>query len=251
VTHENDGLESILRSALAEHTALGVPGRSAAVSEQVRAGLASAAGRRRHRGRRLGLALVVVAVVLAIAAGAALATGVLNRDIIPVPVSVWQQHFQQQHHGTTGKGSAAPGQPATLAEAQRRAGFRVHTLKGVTGAELTRVTATTVTFRDGSQEPEVTVDYQLGDVAISIIEVKDPNPTAPFEVPGVAPSAIRTIDGAQYLFGTDSAGQVTYVQFKTTDGIVFSVNFYGPSYGPSGKGSIDPRFATDVIRHIG
>jgi hypothetical protein len=138
-----------------------------------------------------------------------------------------------------------------LAEAERRAGFRVHTLRGVAGAELTRVTTATVTFRDGSQEPQVVVDYRLGDVTISIVELKDPNPAAPYEIPGGSPSAIRTIDGARYLFGTDPDGEVRYIQFKRTDGIVFSVNFYGPTQpGSNGPGAVDPQLATNVIRHI-
>jgi hypothetical protein len=84
------------------------------------------------------LALVAAATALAVAAGAALATGVLNREIVQVPPSEWLQHFQEQHHGSAGKGAAAPpGEAATVADAQRRVGFRVHTLNGVAGADLT------------------------------------------------------------------------------------------------------------------
>ena len=248
-----DGFESLLRSAMLEYAVQGVPGPSEAARRKVLAGLAGARRRRRH-GRRLVLALVAAAVVVAIATGAALATGVLNtRDIVQVPADVWQQHFQQQHHGDAAKGTAGPGQAGTLAEAQRRAGFHVHTLQGMAEAQLTGVTSSTVTFRDGSKEPEVVVDYRLGDAIISVIEVKDPNPTAPFEIPNAPPGAVRTIGGEQYLFGTDSAGEVRYVQFKTTDGIVFSVNFFGPPDASSsvGPGGVDPQVATDVVRHLG
>ena len=109
MTRADDGMEPVLRAALEEYTAQGVPGPSAAVREKVRAGLASGAGRRRRRGRRLVLALVAVAVAIALATGVAIATGVLTQPIVQVPASVFREHFQAQHHGSTGKGSVGPG----------------------------------------------------------------------------------------------------------------------------------------------
>lgn len=250
--HMDDAMDSLLRTALAEYAAAGVPGRSAAVGRRVHARVAAGAGRRRTPGRRVVLALVAAAVALALATGVALAaTGAFKTQrIVQVPAALWQQHFAEQHHGVSGKGSAGPAQEATLAEAQRQAGFRIHTLDGL-GARLTRVTYSTVTFRDGSQEPEVVVDYAVGDVTVSLVELKDPNPSAPYEIPNARPGAVRTINGAQYLFGTDPDGRVRYIQFKTPDGIVFSVNFYGPPYPDNtGPGGVDPQLATNVISHI-
>lgn len=251
--HEDDAMDAVLRAALEAHTARAVPGPSAAVRERVRAGLEPRAGRRLPRGRRLVLGIVAVAIALALATGVAIAAGVLNQPIVQVPADVFRQHFQQQHHGTAGKGSVGPGQTASIDEAGRRAGFRVRTLKGVDGAELTQVTVSSVTFRDGSREPEVEVDYRVGDVTVSATQVKDPRPNAPFEVPSLAPNMrLETIDGAQYLFILDATGAVRAVQYKTADGIVLSVNFFGPPYpGTTGPGGADPKFAEDVIRHLG
>lgn len=246
--HGDGGMDQVLRAALDAYTARAVPGRSAAVRERVHAGLAP-----RRRGRRLALALVAVAVALALATGVAIAAGVLNQPIVQVPADVFRQHFQEQHHGTAGKGAAGPGQPATIDEAGRRAGFRVRTLRGMEGAELKGVTVTNVTFRDGSREPEVEVDYQVGGVTVSATQVKDAHPGAPFEVPSLAPNMrVETIDGAQYLFIRDTNGAVRAVQYKTGDGIVLSVNFFGPPYpGTAGPGGVDDQLAMDVIRHLG
>ena len=251
MSSEDQALEQLLRSALAEDAARAIPGPSSEVRRRVRAGMER---RRRRPGRRLVLALVAVAAALALATGVAVATGVVNQRIVEVPRDVWLQHFAQQHHGTTGKGSAQPLQPASVAEAQRRAGCHVHTLNGLQGAELTSSYSTTVVFRDGSVEPEVELEYRVGDVRVIIVEVRDPNPGTPLEVPGVLrpPSHIETIGGSQYLFGEASNGQVFYVQFKTTDGIVFSVNFYGPpSASAGGPGPVDHDLAANVVRHIG
>jgi len=251
--HEEDGMDAVLRAALEAHTARAVPGPSAAVRERVRAGLEPRA-RRRPRGRRLVLGIVAVAVALALATGVAIAAGVLNQPIVQVPADVFRQHFQEQHHGTAGKGTTGPGtQTGSVDEAGRRAGFRVRTLRGVDGAELTQVTVSSVTFRDGSREPEVEVDYRVGDVTVSATQAKDPQPNAPFEVPSLAPNMrVQTIDGAQYLFILDATGAVRAVQYKTADGIVLSVNFFGPPYpGTTGPGGADPNFAEDVIRHLG
>jgi len=117
---------------------------------------------------------------------------------------------------------------------------------------VTKVTWTTVTYPDGLREPQVVVDYRVGDYIVAVVELKDPNPSAPYEVPGAPRLAVQTIDGSQYLFGSDSEGRVVYVQFKTVDGIVFSVNFYGPPYPPdtTGPGGADRQFATDIVRHL-
>jgi hypothetical protein len=71
------------------------------------------------------------------------------------------------------------------ADVQRQAGFHVHTLGGVAGAELTNATWSTVTISAGSTEPEVVLEYRLGDFILGVVELKDKNPPAPFEVPTV------------------------------------------------------------------
>lgn len=210
--------------------------------------------RARLRLRGKLLALVVAVIALLAATAVALATGVVHlptRAIVQEPAAVWRQNFAQQHHGTTGKGSAGPSQEGTVAEVQQQAGFRVHTLKGVTGAEVTRATWSTVTFKDGSAEPEVVLDYRMGDFIVAVVELKDANPATPYEVPTAQRSFVQTIDGAQYLFATDGTGSVVYVQFKTTDGVIFSVNFFGPPYPNGvGPGGADRQFATNVVLHL-
>jgi len=208
--------------------------------------------RLRLRGKLLALAIAVIALVAATVV--AFATGVVHlptRAIVQKPAAAWQQDFSQQHHGTTGKGSAGPAQGGTLADVQRQAGFHVHTLSGVAGAELTNATWSTVTFRDGSTEPEVVLEYRVGDFILGVVELKDKNPAAPYEVPTVQHGYVQTIDGAQYLFATDGTGSVTDVQFKATDGVIFSVNFYGPRYpNASGPGGASRQFATNVVLQL-
>jgi len=208
---------------------------------------------RRHLNRRLFLAVLAAAVALAMATGAAFAAGLLTtRPISEVPAAIFQQHFQQQHHGTTGKGSAGPGETGTLAGAQQRAGFQARTLKGIPGVKLNRVTSNTITFRDGSREPMIELDYELGDVRVIATEIKDPHPDAPFEVPILSPNMrIERIDDSQYLVIADETGKVRDIQFKTSEGIVFSVNFFGPPYPNTvGPGGVDVEFARNVIRHL-
>jgi hypothetical protein len=252
MSRDDEALERALRAALAAHVADAVPGPSQAVRRRVWDGLALRR-RSRPRGRRLVLALVAVVVLLALATGVGLATGLLNQPIVELPRSVWLQHFAQQHHGSTGKGSAGPGQVTDLAEAQRRAGFHVHTLNGVPGARLTQVTSNVVTYRDGSKEPEVILRYAVGSFTVDVIELGDPNPKQPFEIPALTTPNMRveTIDGAQYLFLDDSQGGVRDVQFKSADGVVFSVNFFGPTVSSRiGPGAADHQLASDVVLHL-
>jgi hypothetical protein len=255
VTHEHDGLEPMLRAALDDYASHGIRGRRPAVRDRVLAG-ATPRARRSRRVRRVVLALAVVAALLALATGAAIAAGVLTQPIVQVPVEVWQQHFAQEHHGSTGKGTIQPAQVSGLAEAERRAGFHVRTLQGVDGAELVQVTSGSVVFQDGSREPEVDLEYQVGDTRVSVTETRDPHPNTPLEVPGLAPNMhIETIGGSQYLFQLDTydPAEVRDVQFKTTDGVVFSVNFFGPHHpdNPSGgPGGVDHAFAVGAVRGL-
>jgi hypothetical protein len=254
VSSEDEAMEEMIRSALIEHVSEGIPGPSHEVRRRVRAGMALRARSGRRRMVRVVLVVVAVAATIAIATGIAVATGVLNQPIVHVPADVWLKHFSEQHHGTTGKGSGQPGRPTTVTDAERRAGFHVRTLNGVAGAELTGVTSTTVTYRDGSNEPEVELTYVVGTVTVSAVEVRDPSPRTPLEVPGtlIPPSHVETIGGAQYLLGEDQTGHVRYIQFKTTDEVVFSVNFFGLPYpGTTGPGGVDPKMAVDVVRHLG
>lgn len=62
---------------------------------------------------------------------------------------------------------------------------------------------------------------------------------------------IDRIDDSEYLVIADETGKVRDIQFKTSDGIVFSVNFFGPPYSNTvGPGGVDVEFARNVIRHL-
>jgi hypothetical protein len=98
----------------------------------------------------------------------------------------------------------------------------------------------------------IELDYELGNVKVSATEIKDPHPDASFEVPSLSRNMrIERIDDSQYLIIGDDTGKVRVMQFKTSDGIVFSVNFFGPPYpNTKGPGGVDIEFARNVIRHL-
>jgi hypothetical protein len=254
VSREDEAMDRLLRTALTDDAADAVPGPSEPFRRRVRGALPAARRRRRSGMRRLALAVLVAVLALAIATGIAVATGVLDQRIVEVPSDVFMEHFRQQHHGSGEKGSLAPDQPASLAEAERQAGFRARTLNGVSGARLTGAAWSAVTYRDGLREPAIDLQYRVGSVTVSITEIRDPNPHAPFEIPatGLPTMRVETIAGAQYLFITDDRGYVRDIQLKTADGIVISVNFFGPAYpGTTGPGGVDRQLATDLVGHLG
>ncbi len=83
---------------------------------------------------------------------------------------------------------------------------------------------------------------------------QDPNPAAPFEIPAplLPTMTVETIGGADYLFESDEAGLVRDVQFKTTDGVLLSVNFFGPTEPETTEpGGVDHRLAVAVVGHLG
>jgi hypothetical protein len=63
---------------------------------------------------------------------------------------------------------------------------------------------------------------------------------------------VETIGGAQYLIPEDPDGTVHFVQFKTVDGIDFSVNFFGPpAPGAIGPSRVSHQFAVEIVQHLG
>src|SRR2546430_16602567 len=106
-----DELEAVLRSALADHAARGVPAAGPAVRRRVRDRLARERPRsraRRRPGRTLGLGLAAAAVALALATGVALAPGVVGRGIGLGPAAGWLRTFQGPLHGRDGQDRGAP-----------------------------------------------------------------------------------------------------------------------------------------------
>ncbi len=255
MTLDERRLDSVLRATLAPDVQERVPHADASVLRAVRAKVARDGGRRgapRH-GRRLVWVLVAAVVALLLAAGSGLAAAVMTQRIELVAPGVWQQRFASEHGGQTGKGAEQGAQETTLAEAQQRAGFHVRVLGGVTGARLMAVRSATVAYPDGKHYPSVDLEYSVGEVRVIVTEILDPDPKAPFTIPNqLTPTThVVTIDGSQYLFIADARGKVRDVQFKTTDGVVISINFFAPVASGGAPDGVDAKFAQDVVRHVG
>jgi hypothetical protein len=147
-----------------------------------------------------------------------------------------------------GKGSSAQPETATLAEARQFAGFPVRTLDGLPGAQLQTVSIYTITFDTAPGQPSrptVELRYLVGQMQVSIVEVRDP-----LDAPPATQTYVEElpVGGSHYVL-TPRTGLVNVAQAKEADGVSIVVNFFDRSAGaPTGA---DRQVAYLVVRQLG
>jgi hypothetical protein len=146
----------------------------------------------------------------------------------------------------TAKGTTTtPYVETTLPAAQQFAGFRVRTLAGLPGAELTRVRTATDTF-DGApgrpSSPEVELTYSLGSARIVIVELRDP-----FDVPASVRASAEAVEIGDSVYAVvPGTGPVHFAETREADGVFILADFFAP-----GGAGVERPTAHQVVGQLG